>query len=168
MVIRQEGVDDIATVRRVVELAFDRPNEAELVDRLRELKGVFSYVAELENEVVGHIMFSPVCVNGVGGDWHGIGLAPLSVHPDVQGRGIGKALARYGLEQMEAENRAFVAVLGEPAYYQQFGFVTSREKGVWSSWTGIDAKYLMIKILDSDKTKGMGGRLLYHSYFEEV
>ena len=166
--MRPEEERDQAAVRLLVEQAFDRSNEAELVDLLRPLKGVWSFVAEEHGVVVGHIMFSPVSVTAATGTWQGVGLAPLSVLPRAQNRGIGRALATFGLEEMKSAGRPYVVVLGEPDYYMPLGFETARTRGVFPTWPGIDDKYVMIQILDAKATQGINGTLRYHSLFDSV
>ena len=64
MIIRPERKTDEAAIRRVNEAAFDQPAEADLVDALRSAGAVIgSLVAEVEAEVVGHILFSPAVID---------------------------------------------------------------------------------------------------------
>ncbi|MBV9332125.1 MAG: N-acetyltransferase, partial [Alphaproteobacteria bacterium] len=70
--------------------------------------------------LVGHIAFSPVRIAGVQGGW--FGLAPLSVSPQHQRRGIGTRLVRAGLDRLKTTGALGAVVLGEPAYYGVFGF----------------------------------------------
>jgi len=54
--------------------------------------------------------------------WFGLG--PLSVRPDRQRKGIGKALVETGLKRLRATDAAVCVVLGDPVYYARFGFVS--------------------------------------------
>ena len=93
VIIREETNYDIGGVRIVHESAFDTPAEADLVDLLRERgKATISLVAEIDGEIVGHILFSPVTIEPPQPGWNALGLAPVAVIPDRQGRGIGQAL----------------------------------------------------------------------------
>jgi putative acetyltransferase len=64
------------------------------------------------------------------GDFPALGLGPISVLPDRQGRGVGAALMHAVLAAAEATGEALVALLGDPAFYGRFGFVAASELGV--------------------------------------
>ena len=124
--IRAERPADHAAIRAVTVAAFESStyghhNEAEIVEALRAAGALsVSLVAEADGEIVGHVGFSLVQITDAEGDWHG--LAPLSVAPAWQGRGVGRALVRDGLCVVEAIRAAGCVVLGDPAYYGRFGF----------------------------------------------
>jgi putative acetyltransferase len=121
VVIRPETPDDIPAIHEVVAAAFQEPDEAGLVDALRDAgKSLLSLVAVLDGRVVGHIMFSlmrvePAVITAVG-------LAPLAVAPELQRQGIGSRLARIGIAEMRRRNYDAVFVLGSTVYYPRFGF----------------------------------------------
>ncbi len=69
---------------------------------------------------MGHLMLSPITINGMEGPW--LGLAPVAVHPDWQGQGIGSDLVREGLDTALEMDWKAVVVLGDPTYYSRFGF----------------------------------------------
>ena len=117
-VIRDEGPMDRAAVRAVIEAAFARPDEADLVDRLREDGDrEVSLVAVEGGEIVGHVLFSKMSA-----PFRALGLAPVAVAPARQRSGIGSRLIRAGLERARAAGWQGVFVLGDPAYYRRFGF----------------------------------------------
>jgi putative acetyltransferase len=66
-----------------------------------------------------------------------LALAPLSVAPARQRTGVGSALVREALQRATAEGawRA-VFVLGEPRYYERFGFSAAAASGFASSYAG--------------------------------
>jgi len=78
--------------------------------------------------VVGHIAFSPVTLSDGTPDWYGLG--PVSVLPELQRRGIGKALIREGLARLEALGARGCCLVGHPEYYRQFGFETVEGLGL--------------------------------------
>lgn len=78
--------------------------------------------------VVGHVVCTRADVDGA----PALGLGPVAVHPERQGRGIGDALVREVLARAEAAGETLVALLGDPAYYGRFGFVPARAVGVES------------------------------------
>jgi predicted N-acetyltransferase YhbS len=59
-----------------------------------------------------------------------LGLGPLGVQPDMQGRGIGTVLVHALLAVAEACEETVVALLGSPRYYARFGFVRSTDLGI--------------------------------------
>jgi len=131
-VIRTEEPSDIDAIRQVTADAFrhadyaapevdGEPGEAALVGWLREDTGwipELSLVAELDGVVVGHV----VATRGYVEDWPALGLGPLSVHPDHQGRGFGSALVNELLSRAGHRGETLVALLGDPDYYHRFGF----------------------------------------------
>jgi putative acetyltransferase len=134
VVVRQESVEDAQSVDRVVAAAFSgdaegTPPEVGLVRRLRAgdawLPGL-SLVAVADGSVVGHVVLSRVYVGGV----PALALAPLSVEPSWQRRGVGAALVRGALAEAERAGETLVLVLGEPAYYRRFGFEPAALRGI--------------------------------------
>jgi putative acetyltransferase len=124
--IRDERPADAATIGAINDAAF-KPmpysdgSEAAIVEALRAGGALtVSLVAERDGEVVGHVAFSPVKIDGESGSWFGLG--PVSVRPDLQGKGAGSALIREGLSRLEALGADACVVLGNPAYYGRFGF----------------------------------------------
>ena len=49
-------------------------------------------------------------------------MAPVAVHRDFQGKGIGQNLIRYGLQQMKEKGTQIAVTYGDPAYYTKTGF----------------------------------------------
>jgi putative acetyltransferase len=103
IVIRDETESDAAAITRVTVAAFETlavSNQTEqfIIEALRSAKALaVSLVAEMDGRVVGHIAFSPVAVSDGTTDWYGLG--PVSVLPEYQRRGIGKALIQEGLSR---------------------------------------------------------------------
>ena len=88
VVIRDERPGDAAAVRDVNQTAFGTGTEAALVDVLRrQVASCMSLVAEIDGQVVGHIIFSPVIL-GTDAAARIMGLGPMSVLPGHQRRGI--------------------------------------------------------------------------------
>src|SRR5262245_11922157 len=121
--IRPEHAGDAAAVCAVHCAAFPTDAEAHLVEWLRARGAArVSLVAEVDDAVVGHVLFSPVSIVAESGCRHGLGLAPVAVMPAHQRRGVGSALVREGLVACREAGCAFVVVLGHPGYYPRFGF----------------------------------------------
>jgi putative acetyltransferase len=171
ILIRAETAEDRALVRRVNELAFGRPNEADLVDALREnVHPHISLVAIVDDELVGHIFFSPVSIESIESGDHSfvaMGLAPMAVLPAYQRRGIGSQLVREGLKESHRLGYDIVVVLGHPNYYPRFGFVRASLKGLRSEYNLADEAF-MVAELKPDALAGCSGLVRYHSEFGRV
>lgn len=126
MLIRRETPADIDAIRDVTNLAFKNGPEAPLVDWLREDEGWIPELSLVADGVIGHV----VCTRGYIGDFPAVGLGPLSVHPDHQRCGVGKALMHAVLGAAEARGESAVILLGSPAYYSRFGFKLASEFGI--------------------------------------
>ncbi len=166
MTIRFETPDDESAIRRVNELAFGQPAEADLVDELRRTcADSLSLVAE-DVEVVGHILFTPVVVESARGRLVGMGLAPMAVLPDRQREGIGSLLVRRGLSLLRDRACPFVVVVGHPEYYPRFGFERASSRGLASQWEGIPDEAFMVRVLDEHAVEGVSGVARYRDEFE--
>jgi len=143
--IRDEQSDDVAAIHDVVTRAFERPDEASLVEALRAAgKATIALVAEHAGCVVGHVLFSPVTLTGAP---FATGLAPLAVAPEAQGRGVGDALVRAGLDRCRAGRHAFVVVLGSPAYYGRFGFVPAERHRLTCEYEAPPGAFQVIELV---------------------
>ena len=118
MLIRDETRHDASAIRHLVIAAFGQAAEADLVDALR-LSGdaVISLVAEDDGEIVGHILFSKLQVPD-----QCAALAPVSVAPGRQNQGIGSRLILEGLARAKHDDWQALFVVGDPEYYERFGF----------------------------------------------
>jgi putative acetyltransferase len=133
VVLRRESLDDRSAVRAVTEAAFGRPDEADLIDRLRHEGAVLaSFVAEVETQIVGHILFSRMLIETVDGPLAAVALAPMAVLPSQQRRGVGGQLIRHGLDWLRGRDEQIVLVLGHPDYYPRFGFSRDRARALAS------------------------------------
>lgn len=141
--IRPEKAEDAQAIRRVTDAAFEfnlhsSGTEGAIIEALREAGAlVVSLVATIDHEVVGHIAFSPVTIDGQDLGWFGLG--PVSIRPDLQGQGIGSALIREGLQRLKQAEAAGCVLLGDPHFYQRFGF----ENDAGLRYEGAPAEYFM-------------------------
>jgi len=121
--LRPATPEDYPAIRGVVERAFGQRNEANLVEALRANGRVLlELVAESGASVVGHVLYTHLPLVGQGYTIHAAALAPLSVDPPFQNRGIGGALIKMGSALLSHEPVQVIVVLGDPAYYTRFGF----------------------------------------------
>jgi predicted N-acetyltransferase YhbS len=127
--IRSERAADAVAISELTTSAFRNTGhgsgtEALIVERLRAAKVLtVSLVAIEDDEIVGHVACSPVRIIPDQPDWHGLG--PVSVRPDRQRLGTGQALVRAALQDLRSRGAAGCVLLGDPAYYGRFGFVSA-------------------------------------------
>jgi len=126
IVIRNETDADVTTIADVTVAAFktleiSNHTEQFIIEALRAAKALtLSLVAEVDGRVVGHIAFSPVTISDGTQNWYGLG--PVSVLPEYQRKGIGKALIREGLSRLKDLSAQGCCLVGHPEYYRRFGF----------------------------------------------
>lgn len=126
IIIRNETGDDIEAITQVTTAAFrtleiSNQTEPYIIQALRTARALtVSLVAELEGRVIGHIAFSPVTMSDRTPNWHGLG--PISVLPDYQRQGIGKALIHEGLARLKDLDAQGCCLVGHPDYYRMLGF----------------------------------------------
>lgn len=162
---RLEQKGDEPAIRRVVEAAFGRKDEADLVERLcADGDALLSLVAvdDYDDEVVGHLLFSDLPIKTAGGLIRAAALAPVAVIPDQQGMGVGGGLIMRGLRDVGKMGVEAVIVLGEPEYYQRFGF--SHELAA-SLETSLQSPALMGLALKPGALDGVEGKPLYAPAF---
>lgn len=124
--IRSEKISDIDAIEKVIVAAFlNAPHtdyaEHYIVRGLRDSGALsISLVAEMQGQIVGHVAISPVTISDGTAEWFGLG--PISVTPNYQGMGIGSKLMLSVLEALKSSAASGCVVLGDPAYYERFGF----------------------------------------------
>jgi putative acetyltransferase len=162
--IRPETPGDIPAIRQVIEAAFGQTAEVVLVDKLREDGDlVLSLVAEDGGVVVGHVGFSRLYVEDENDRFAALALAPLAVVPSHQGEGIGSSMVAKAHDMLRRMGEKLVVVLGDPDYYERFGFQRDLAQGFESSYQG-DA--LMALALDGAAPRT--GELRYAFAFTEL
>jgi putative acetyltransferase len=165
--IRNETPDDYSAVREVNQRAFGGPQEAALVDLLRSANKVLISLVALEHgRVVGHILFSSVTVAVAPENFRGIGLAPMSVLPEFQNKGIGSRLVREGLEACKREGYDAVVVLGHTAFYPRFGFLIAKDRGLDNEYNAADS--FMVLELREGVLEKIRGLVKYAPEFSET
>ena len=130
MHIRVERREDAPRIHDLHRAAFGSTFEGDIVDALRAAGvALISLVAVDEDEIVGHILFSPVTITGADG-MRIVALGPIAALPDRQRRGIGSALVNAGLEQCRKSGAQAVFVVGHAEYYPRFGFIRAARFGI--------------------------------------
>lgn len=167
MIIRPESPADCERVAQVVEAAFGRRLEAQLVEDLRASEGYLpelALVADEEGEVAGQIMFTYVKLAG-DEERQVLLLSPLAVDPARQRSGVGKALVDAGIELAKGRGEPLIVVEGIPAYYPRFGFLSARDHGLEPPNDSIpDAAWMVLPLPAYDAR--YRGRVVYPPAFD--
>ena len=159
VVIRSEKAQDESAVRAVNKSAFGRPDEASLVDDLRKEGAVIlSLVAEMKNQVIGHVLFSRMWIDKSDGSVAAVALAPVAVLPGYQGRGVAGMLICTGLNFLRDAGEGIVVVLGHPGYYSRFGFSVEQTRGLTSPFP---PEAFMAVELTTNALRGLCGAVRY-------
>ena len=133
--VRKALESDNQSISDVVIAAFGDVEGQEISDLISDLlvdqsaKPLLSLVATANGNVIGHILFTNTQLKHSQRMVSSAILAPLSVHPEHQNKGIGGQLIKEGLKQLKAMGVELVFVLGHPGYYPKHGFSTAGIKG---------------------------------------
>ena len=154
MEIRKEETKDYEEIYEVVKRAFDSAehadgNEQDLVNELRTGGSYIpqlSLVAEENGKIIGHIMFTRAKVGTV----DVLALAPLSVLPEYQKKGIGTALIKEGHRIARQLGYRYSVVLGSEKYYPRFGYVPASLFGIISPFDVPDEKFMAFNMKQDD------------------
>ncbi|MBL7166917.1 MAG: N-acetyltransferase [Dehalococcoidales bacterium] len=168
LIIRRETPEDIDSIRYINSQAFGQKEEAELVDKLRNRDVItLSLVAVQADQIVGHIVFSPVTVESEYSSFEAIALAPMAVLPAYQRKGIGSQLVRVGLEECRRLGHEIVVVLGHPDYYPRFGFAPGKPEGIDCEFEAPDEAWMVLE-LRKGALAGRSGTVRFQPEFREA
>jgi putative acetyltransferase len=132
--IRTETDADRPACLKVVTVAFAKddglePSETNLLRELFESAAYMpdlSIVAESGGAVVGHVISTRATIGGQ----PSLGLGPIAVTPRLQGQGVGSALMQASIERATVADESTIVLLGDPDYYERFGFVRADVLGI--------------------------------------
>ena len=160
--IRDATPRDFGAIRAVIRHAFDRADEANLVERLRDDGDVlFELVEASDIALQAHILYSRLKIERDGETLEAAALAPVSVLPAFQRAGLGKALIAAGNARCAHLGCAAIIVLGHPDYYPQLGFSAAAAESLEAPFSG---PAFMALELRPDALKA-GGRVRYARAF---
>ena len=166
--VREEREADLPAIGRVLEFAFGGRIEAMLVEVLRAERAiVLALVAELDGEIVGHVVFSPVAILDPRFRGSAVGLAPLAVTPARQRSGIGSMLVREGLRRCGIAGHRVAVVLGHPEYYPRFGFQSAERFGLTCDFPAPPGVFQALE-LEPGALDGVQGHVTYQPAFRRV
>lgn len=156
--IRKTGREDRRAILDIHRLAFGRPDEAELAVKLvYGPETTISLLAECAGRPVGHILMSELK-----GPVRAMALAPLGVVPDARELQIGSNLVRDAMQRTFRAGYDAVFVLGEPSYYERFGFSAEPASPFQVPWPG---PHFMVCEAREGALAGKSGRLTYPAAF---
>jgi predicted N-acetyltransferase YhbS len=155
MIIRKEVPGDYPAVFEIIEQAFRTMpfadgDEQFLVEALRKNKAFIpelSLVAETDHKLVGHILFTPLQIIDGEKIYPSLALAPVSVIPEYQNRGIGSALIITGHETAKTLGFLSCFVLGHPEYYPRFGYKPADTWGIFQSYGAPPEAFMAIELV---------------------
>ena len=163
--IREERPADVAAVREVNRRAFEQERESNIVDALRANGGaLLSLVATIDDQVVGHVMYSRV---SVGDMVNGAALGPMAVLPEHQRQGIGTRLIDTANQKIKDAGYPFIIVVGHAEYYPRFGFRPAGKYGIKCEWD-VPEEVFMVLMLDAAKMQGVAGLAKYRDEFSTI
>ncbi len=168
LVIRPETPEDADSIRHVNQQAFGQEDESKLVEKLRN-NGVLtiSLVAVQDNEIIGHIAFSPVKVESERSSFEAIALAPMAVLPAHQRKGIGSQMVRAGLEECRRLGHEVVVLVGHPDYYPRFGFMPAKPGGIDCEFEVPEEAWMILE-LRAGALAGRRGTVRFRPEFKEA
>jgi len=127
MNIRLAQETDLDSILKVIETAFSDEENKVIINLVQELfrevtsPSIKSLVAEVNNQVIGYVSYSPIFLKS-DTSICGYILAPLAVSPEHQNKGVGSNLINAGIDMLTNDGVGVLLVYGDPAYYGRFGF----------------------------------------------
>lgn len=176
IIIRQEQPEDYIETENVVKSAFANEehsdhDEHNLVSRIRKSN---AFIPELSlvavdqenNQIVGHILLSKIKIKNENEIVESLALAPLSVLPEYQNKGIGQSLVHEALRKAKELGHDSVVVLGHPEYYPKFGFKKASLWGIQAPFEVPEEAFMLIELREH-ALENVKGIVEYPSVFFE-
>lgn len=172
IIIRQEIKKDYEISEKVVEKAFAREVHSDhkehfLVGKLRKSE-VFipelSLVAESKGEIIGHLMLTQLIIKDGENINKSLALAPVSVLPEFQNKGVGSKLISQALRISKEMGFKSVIVLGHEKYYPRFGFEAASRWGIKAPFDVANESFMALELEDGS-LDGITGTVIYGKEF---
>lgn len=172
--LRQENEKDHKSVFTLIEKAFEKEEYSDhkeqfLVERLRKSTAFIpelSIVAEVENEIVGHILLTKLEISNDTASFESLALAPVSVLPEFQGKGIGAKLILHSHKVAKDLGYQSIILLGHPDYYPRFGYELCEKYHIEMPFE-VPAENCMVIALTENGLSGVSGKVIYPAAFFE-
>lgn len=174
LIIRQEKPTDYTQVEQVVEQAFysaehSDGNEHQIVHKLRSSDSFIpqlSLVAEIYGNIVGHVLLTSVRIKNQYKDFDSLALAPVSVLPDYQNRGIGGNLIKTAHSKAKQIGFTSVVLLGHENYYPKFGYKAAYQFNITFPFEAPPENCMAVE-LEEHSLKDVSGVVVYPADFFE-
>ena len=172
--IRQENEKDYKCVFSLIEKAFSTieysdHQEQFLVERLRKSDAFIpelSLVAEIEDKIVGHILLTKILIQNENQAFNSLALAPVSVLPEFQGKGIGAKLILRSHEIARQLGYESIVLLGHQDYYPRFGYELCEKYNIKLPFD-VPAENCMVIELIKGSLEKVSGEVVYQKAFFE-
>ena len=171
IIIRLEDERDYRRVEEVTKKAFSYPERIErgqigcpfehwMVSELRKRDGILSLsiVAVVNESIVGHIICSKAEVRTLRGIIPVLNIGPISVLPEYQRKGIGKALITNMLDKAKQLGYGAILFFGRPEYYPQFGFKEASLFGITDSEGNNYPAFMGMELVPNYLVDAYGGK----------
>ena len=168
--IRSEDPKDYDKITQINKEAFKTDKEAKLIEDLRRTQDFnprLSLVAVEDKILVGHLLLYPVLIKSFAKTLKEVGLGPVAVIPEKQGKGIGKGLIKEGIKRAQEMGFSSITVLGDPKYYSQFGFILANSKGLRIAMD-VPQDHFMVLELIPGALEGIKGLVYYAKQFNAL
>ncbi|NOU93630.1 GNAT family N-acetyltransferase [Paenibacillus sp. LMG 31456] len=169
MKIRTEAREDYSEVYELNYQAFgNRDDESKLVERIRNSEHFvpeLSIVAELNNEIVGHLLLSKASVVNSENHQNVIVLAPIAIKPPYQKQGIGSQLIHEGKKRCKEQGYGIILLIGHPSYYPKFGFMPAGDYGIELKQFKVPNEVFMVCEVIEGELQKCKGELIYPPTF---
>lgn len=175
ILIKKERPEEYNTTEEVVKKAFSNEEYSDkkehlLVNRIRKSD---AFIPELsliaidqDHEIVGHILLSKITIVNDDKTVDSLALAPVSVIPEHQKKGIGSQLIHTALKKAKEIGYHSVIVLGHPDYYPKFGFKQARLWNIRAPFDVPDEVFMALELTEN-YLENVQGVVHYSSAFAE-
>ena len=172
--INQEMESDFDAIFALIKKAFATEamsdhREQHLVNRLRKSDAYIpelALVAKVNNELVGHILLTKLIIKNKTGQYDSLALAPVSVLPEFQGRGIGGKLIKEAHERAKQLGHKSIVLLGHDKYYPRFGYQQANNFGIELPFDVPKENCMAIELFENG-LKDVSGTVVYPKAFFE-
>ena len=163
-VIEEEQAADFDEIRELIRMAFldaehADGDEHEYVDELRRSAGYIPELAltiTINSGITGHIMFTKTWLIVNSDKFPALLLSPVCIMAEYRNLGLAGKLIRHGLNKAKDLGYKAVFLVGDPAYYNRFGFMPLNNFGI-SGPADIPDGYAMALELEENYLSNKGG-----------